>query len=116
MPSSKFSWRQVVDEIKEVSAVKAYRLSMSLSREGLICGPSSGMALSGLLDFLQEAKDKEALSQLAETATGEISCVFCCCDLPYQYLDRYFEKLEKDDFYPIINRVSSDFPQDLRLC
>lgn len=78
---------------------------MSLSREGLICGPSSGMALKGLLDFLQEAKDEGKLHHYANAFSGEISCVFLCCDLPYQYLNGYFERLGEHDFHPIINRV-----------
>ncbi|KAF5858055.1 hypothetical protein ETB97_004924 [Aspergillus alliaceus] len=75
-----------------------------MSREGLICGPSSGMALQGLLKFLQEQKDSRNLQQYAEPNTGEISCVFPCCDLPYQYMDAYFQKLGGDDFYPIVNQ------------
>ena len=69
------------------------------------------MALKGLLEFLQEAKDERRLDQYAEAATGEISCVFTCCDLPYQYLDGYFKRLGEDSFCPIINRVCSCFPK-----
>lgn len=94
-----------MDAVEEISSIEAYRLSMSLSREGLICGPSSGMALEGLLAFLQKAKDKGRLHNYAEIASGDISCVFLCCDLPYQYLDGYFQRLEERDFHPIINHV-----------
>jgi cysteine synthase A len=34
----------------------------------------------------------------------EINCVFIACDLPYQYLDGYFEKLGESWFPPIHNR------------
>jgi len=39
--------------------------------------------------FLQKAKDAGELFELATPDTGEISCVFVCCDLPQQYLDGY---------------------------
>lgn len=102
---SNFPWKETVDAVKIVDSVHAYRLSMSLSREGLICGPSSGMNLQGLFDFLQHAKENGELQKYAEPATGEISCVFICCDLPYQHLDGYFTRLDKEEFPPIINHV-----------
>ena len=78
---------------------------MELSREGLIYGPSSGLNLQGLLNFLRKAKEKGKLDNYAEPSTGEISCVFVCCDLPYQYLDGYYSLLGEDDFPPVINEV-----------
>ena len=98
-----FPWKEVTDSVKEIESIQAYRLSMALSREGLICGPSSGMALKGLLDFIQEQKDSGRLDHCAEPETGQISCVFLCCDLPYQYMDTYFKKLGPDDFHAITN-------------
>jgi cysteine synthase len=80
-------------------------MSMRLSREGLICGPSSGEALQGLLQYLAEMKSARRLSELADNETGEVSCVFTCCDLPYQYLPSYFEKLGTDEFPSIENKV-----------
>lgn len=67
------------------------------------------MALKGLLDFLQEAKAEEKLDGYVDASSGEISCVFLCCDLPYQYLNGYFQKLGENDFHPIVNRVSKLF-------
>lgn len=96
----------MVDFVESVSSVDSYRLSMMLSREGLICGPSSGMALQGLFDFLQRTKDAGKLHEYAAPDTGDISCVFVCCDLPHQYLDGYFERLGEEDFFPITNKVS----------
>ena len=116
---SEFPWKQTVDAVEIVESVHAYRLSMLLSREGLICGPSSGMNLKGLLNFLQKAKENGELHRYAEPATGEISCVFVCCDLPYQYLDGYFARLGDDDFPPITNQVRnipSILPQMLTSC
>ena len=78
---------------------------MQLCREGLIAGPSSGEALCGLIKYLEKLHIAGKLSELSDIETGEISCVFICCDLPYQYLDSYFEKLDDDLFPPIINEV-----------
>ena len=78
---------------------------MQLSRHGIIAGPSSGEALKGLLDYLQVAKDKGWLRQLADPDTNKIFCVFICCDLPYQYMDQYFQKLGEDEFPRIGNMV-----------
>jgi cysteine synthase len=78
---------------------------MLLSREGFICGPSSGMALQALLHVLQKAKDESRLSEFAG-ADGKVHAVFTCCDLPYQYMDNYARKLGPTAFAPIGNAVS----------
>ncbi|GKT54172.1 cysteine synthase K/M:Cysteine synthase B [Colletotrichum tofieldiae] len=112
-----FPWKGTVDSQQEVSSADAYRMSMKLSREGIIAGPSSGEALHGLLDYIAEAKSNGKLQGLADAATGETSCVFTCSDLPYQYLDGYFQKLAKDDFSPIENEVrtlSMEVPSSFR--
>jgi cysteine synthase len=80
-------------------------MSMQLSREGIIAGPSSGEALHGLLNYLRKLKDAERLQELADLLTGEISCVVICCDLPYQYMDGYCQKLGENEFPPIRNQV-----------
>jgi hypothetical protein len=81
---------------------------MQLSREGIIAGPSSGEALHGLLNYLQKAKDSGKLQELADPMTSEISCVFTCCDLPYQHLNGYFERLGEHEFPPIHNQVRAE--------
>lgn len=101
----KFRWRETVDTIEEVGSPDSYRLSMMLSREGLICGPSSGFNLQGLYNFLAKRKEAGTLEELA-AEDGQIHCVFICCDLPYQYLNEYFEKLGEEHFHPIQNEVS----------
>lgn len=105
--TSTFPWKSVVDCTENVSSYDSYRLSLKLSREGLISGPSSGMNLQGLFDFLQREKDNGTLSNLADPATGEVSCVFVCCDLPQKHVDMYFKKLSPDEFHPIVNEVSA---------
>ncbi|RYP82096.1 hypothetical protein DL769_001755 [Monosporascus sp. CRB-8-3] len=100
-----FPWKGTVDAQLEVSSVDSYRMSMLLSREGIIAGPSSGEALKGLLDYLELMKQRGRLSELSEHSTGEITCVFTCSDLPYQYLDGYFQKLGDHEFAPIENQI-----------
>lgn len=80
-------------------------MSMRLCREGLISGPSSGEALQGLLNYIEILMSQGKLSELADKETGEVSCVFTCSDLPYQYLDGYFTKLDANEFPPIHNEV-----------
>lgn len=79
---------------------------MRLSRYGIIAGPSSGEALHGLLAYLQKKRAEGRLAELADPTTGEISCVFVCADLPYQYMDLYYAKLGEEEFPAIRNEVS----------
>ncbi|OAA38118.1 cysteine synthase K/M:Cysteine synthase B [Metarhizium rileyi] len=95
-----FPWKAAVDQIEEVGSHDSYSLSLDLIREGLVCGPSSGFNLKGLFQFIEKRKAEGNLSQLAGS-DGEIHCVFLCCDLPYQYVSEYFEKLG-DSFFPSI--------------
>ncbi|KAF4850439.1 Cysteine synthase B [Colletotrichum siamense] len=103
--TSGFPWQGTVDSRIEVSSVDSYRMSMRLSREGLICGPSSGEALHGLLEYISMLKHTNSLGQLRDGQTGEISCVFTCSDLPYQYLPIYHQKLGADEFPPIEDEI-----------
>ena len=100
-----FPWRDSVDTIEEAGSLDSFGLSMELTRQGLVCGPSSGFNLSGLHSFLQKRKEAGTLKDLAG-ADGEIHCVFICCDLPYQYIEEYFDKLGDECFPPIVNKVS----------
>ncbi|KFZ15968.1 hypothetical protein V501_02481 [Pseudogymnoascus sp. VKM F-4519 (FW-2642)] len=103
-----FPWRDTVDAVEIVGSTEAYRLSMELSREGLICGPSSGLTLVGLYEYLGRAKREGWLHELANPTSGEVSAVFMCCDLPYQYLEKYFEKLGEGDFPEVRNQSLLD--------
>ncbi|KAF7442052.1 CysK Cysteine synthase [Pyrenophora tritici-repentis] len=98
-----FPWRDSVDAIEEVGSKDAFSLSLKLSREGLVCGPSSGFNLQGLLNYLAKLKAAGTLSKLAGPY-GIIDCAFVCCDLPYPYLDEYFDKLGDASFHPIRNQ------------
>lgn len=102
MSPVEFPWRAAVDTIEEVGSPESYRLSLEMSREGLICGPSSGFNLQGLYNFLQKQRYDGTLDTLRGD-DGNVHCVFMACDLPYQYLNEYFEKLGEDVFHPLIN-------------
>lgn len=101
-----FPWKSAVDMIEEVGSSDSYTLSLEMCREGLICGPSSGFNLKGLYNLLEKRKSAATLSELAGT-DGTINCVFMCCDLPYQYIQEYFDKLGPEQFHPISNEVGS---------
>lgn len=97
-----FPWKEAVDTIEEVGSAESYTLSLNLCREGLVCGPSSGFNLQGLFQTLAKRKAAGTLSELAGP-DGITHCVFLCCDLPYQYIDEYFQKLGESQFHPIRN-------------
>lgn len=99
-----FPWKEAVDTIEEVGSEHSYTLSLKLCREGLVCGPSSGFNLQGLFQMLEKRKDAGTLDDLAG-ADGLTHCVFLCCDLPYQYIGEYFQKLGAEEFRPIRNEV-----------
>ncbi|KAI1498878.1 cysteine synthase [Biscogniauxia marginata] len=106
-----FPWKDTVDALEEVLSVDSYRMSMRLSREGLICGPSSGEALCGLMKYLNSIEAAGELRGLADPTTGEINCVFTCSDLPYQYIDGYFQRLGEEEFPRIENEILLDCDQ-----
>ncbi|KAF3386517.1 putative siderophore biosynthesis protein SbnA [Penicillium rolfsii] len=97
-----FPWKEAVDAIEEVGSSDSYSLSLKLCREGLVCGPSSGFNLQGLFQMLSKRKAVGTLSDLAGS-DGIVHCVFMCCDLPYQYISEYFQKLGAEEFPPIRN-------------
>ncbi|OAL04453.1 cysteine synthase-like protein B [Phaeosphaeriaceae sp. SRC1lsM3a] len=97
-----FPWRDSVDAIEEVGSKDAFGLSLQLCREGLVCGPSSGFNLQGLLNYLGKRKAAGTLADLAGL-DGLVNCAFICCDLPYQYIDEYFDKVDTKEFHPIKN-------------
>lgn len=103
--SCHFPWRKMVDSVEISGSVDSYRLSMQLSREGLVAGPASGMALKGLFHWLEKTKDAGELDMHRELRSGVVNCVFICCDLPQQYMEGYFARLSGDDFQPIQNEV-----------
>lgn len=102
-----FPWKSSIDHMEEVGSHHSYSLSLDLCRHGLICGPSSGFNLQGLYQCIEKLKVAGSLGDLANR-DGEIHCVFLCCDLPYQYINEYFDKLGDDYFPTIHNQVTCD--------
>jgi cysteine synthase len=80
----------------------SYRLSMELSRQGIVVGPSSGLALAGLLQYLTGLQTNK-LEELRDNQSGDVVCVFLCPDGPLPYLDEYFKYLDSSHFPAIQN-------------
>ena len=93
-----------MDGLEEVCSKDSFSLSLDLTRQGIVCGPSSGFTLKGLFQRLERLKQDGKLAKLAGPK-GEIKCVFMCSDLPYQYLNEYFDKLGPEKFRPVRNEV-----------
>lgn len=129
MAPVKFPWRATVNSVEHVGSEDSYQLSMELSRAGLICGPSSGLNLKGmsfvflfrrlkltiqgLYQFLERRIETRTLGELFD-AKGNIHCVFICCDLPYQYIDDYFNKLGPESLPAVHNKVRYDLNRLLK--
>ena len=97
-----FDWQKHVDVVQDADTGSAYLKSMELSRRGIFTGPSSGLALVGLLKYLQDIKDRHEYNSLRRK-NGEIVCVFICPDTPFPYLDEYFKYLDIINFPKIKN-------------
>ncbi|KXS95460.1 hypothetical protein AC578_4713 [Pseudocercospora eumusae] len=97
-----FPWKEAVDHVEHVGSFDSFSLSLQLCRNGLVCGPSSGFNLQGLFNLLEKRKQESTLTQL-RSHDNLVHAVFLCCDLPYQYLGEYFDKLGQEAFPPITN-------------
>lgn len=87
-----FPWPEVVDGEMTVETVPAFRESLSLIREGFFVGPSTGMQLAALLEFLKEEKGSKRLKSYRDK-NGEINIAFVACDTMFAYIEDYFEVL-----------------------
>lgn len=99
----KFPWRSLVDHLEEIGTVDSYAKSLQLARHGLLAGPSSGLALSGLLKYLEMLQQTNQLDKL-RNKSGEINAVFICPDSPLPYISEYFKYLDESYFPPIKNK------------
>lgn len=90
-------WRSL--NTLEATQYEAYKLSLKLYRAGIMAGPSSGLALAGLLRFLEERRssDFEGLCN----ADGRVIAVFGCGDTPMPYMEKYSTVLNGNDFDPL---------------
>ncbi|EWZ46666.1 tryptophan synthase beta subunit-like PLP-dependent enzyme [Fusarium oxysporum Fo47] len=102
MAPVQFPWKRAVDHIEEVDSHNSFSMSLDLCRNGIVCGPSSGFNLKGLYQLIEKRKAEGTLSDLAGP-DGTVNCVFLCCDLPYQYINEYFDKLGESYFPSIKN-------------
>ncbi|KAI1066610.1 hypothetical protein LB507_011079 [Fusarium sp. FIESC RH6] len=102
MAPVQFPWKKSVDHIEEVDSHNSFSKSLDLCRNGIVCGPSSGFNLTGLFQLIEKRKAEGSLADLAGP-DGTINCVFLCCDLPYQYISEYFDKLGESYFPSIKN-------------
>ncbi|KAF4341332.1 cysteine synthase A [Fusarium beomiforme] len=104
MSEVEFPYLASHDALEEVGASDSYSLSLDLTRQGIVCGPSSGFTLKGLFQRIEKLKQEGTLSNLAGP-DNEIHCVFMCCDLPFQYLNEYFQNLGPEKFSPLRNET-----------
>ncbi|KAJ4013965.1 hypothetical protein NW766_006207 [Fusarium irregulare] len=102
MAPVQFPWKKSVDHIEEVDSHNSFSKSLDLCRNSIVCGPSSGFNLTGLFQLIEKRKAEGSLADLAGP-DGTINCVFLCCDLPYQYISEYFDKLGESYFPSIKN-------------
>ncbi|KAF8643032.1 hypothetical protein AX16_009276 [Volvariella volvacea WC 439] len=102
-----FPWREAIDHYEEVASPESYEKSLELCRNGILVGPSSGLTLVGLLNFLKKQKEAGKLDSL-RNADGEIPCAFICCDQPFQYIGEYYTKLGPSHFRDIVNEELFD--------
>lgn len=56
-----FDWRQQTDDVVEEGTVHAYDQSMRLCRAGILAGPSTGLALAGLLEISASGKTRKTI-------------------------------------------------------
>lgn len=88
-------WASGVDAIIDIRARESYKRSLELCRCGIICGPSSGFAIAGLLQYLESRRTN--LDPL-RNEDGEVVAAFVCADTPLPYLDKYSTYLDPSDF------------------
>ncbi len=106
----KFPWKSMVDHMEEIGTTDSYAKSLQLARHGLLAGPSSGLALSGLLKYLEMLHTTNQLDKF-RNKSGEINAVFICPDSPLPYIDDYFKYLDESHFPPIKNKqLLKDIP------
>lgn len=87
-------WKEVVDERIDIEPAEAYRKSLQLWRRGVQAGPSSGLALAGVLALLE--KNRRYWDDY-RNADGDIVVVFPCPDIPQLYSEKYSTHLEATD-------------------
>ncbi|MDE1874531.1 MAG: pyridoxal-phosphate dependent enzyme [Patescibacteria group bacterium] len=92
-----FDWRGALDNYVEGETRESFLWSATLTAIGILGGPTSGLALAGLIRFLGKVVDDGALDQI-RNEDGKVVAVFLCPDTPLLYLDKYSTHLDPEDF------------------
>lgn len=94
-----FPWAFVVDKTIPINQESAYEHSLSLIRQGLLVGPSTGMQLAMINKLVTTMKKNKTLNKY-RNKDGEIIITFIACDTMFPYVDDYFSVLPKKYFKP----------------
>lgn len=90
-----FPWEKVVDLELPIAEKPAFSASLKLIREGIFAGPSTGMQLAGILEFVRKAKAQKRLSAFRGQG-GAINIVLIACDTMLPYIEDYFAVLPEE--------------------
>lgn len=72
--SNDLPWRQVVNAAEHVDSSGAYAESLELCRQGILCGPSSGLALKGLYQYLEKVTQTPEELDRIRGPDGFVNC------------------------------------------
>lgn len=92
-----FPWQEIVDQEIPIETGPAYELTLKLIRLGLFVGPSTGMQLAGIYEYLEQQKRANNLDSL-RNHNGTIDIVFLACDSMYPYVEDFFANLPASAF------------------
>jgi cysteine synthase len=81
-----FPWQKVTDLEIPVASKPAFKMSLKLIREGIFVGPSTGMQLAGILEFLEKQKREKKLKK-------NMNIALIACDTMFPYIEEYFDVL-----------------------
>lgn len=97
-----FPWQKTIDQEIPIATIPAYTLALKLIRLGLFVGPSTGMQLAAIYNYINTCKKQNTLESLRNDQ-GEIVIAFLACDSMYPYIDDFFKVLP-EKFFPPISR------------
>ena len=92
-----FPWQDTIDREIPIATEPAYALALKLIRLGLFVGPSTGMQLAGIYEYINICKKQNTLESLRNDQ-GDIAIVFLACDSMYPYIDDFFKVLPETLF------------------
>lgn len=96
-----FPWQSLVDVEIPITTIPAYTRALELIRSGLFVGPSTGMQLEGVYNYIKRVIESGEHTTLRNT-DGELVVTFLACDSMYPYIDDFFKVLPDDHFPKII--------------